>query len=187
MSRKRPTKEEVHYENLFERNVNFTDRVIYLNDDIDEFSLDLFQKALDEMELKSKETIRIEVSSYGGSVYDMLGMVDRIKASPCHIITRGFGKVMSAATFILAAGDERLLSKNSWYMIHEISTWMAGKTGDLDNEMKHIKKLEAQACKLYEKLSQGKTKAATFRRLQRKDNYMTPEEVLKLGLIDKII
>src|SRR6185369_6312962 len=100
---------DTHYENIFDRHVNFRERVIYLNDDIDDISLDLFQKALDELERDKDKPIKIEVSSYGGEVYDMLGMVDRVRSSPCHIITRGFGKIMSAATFILAAGDERIM------------------------------------------------------------------------------
>ena len=180
-------REEIHYENLFDRNVNFNERIIYLTYDVDEYSLELVQKAMDEFDQKPDKPIRIEISSYGGSVYDMLGIVDRIKASPCHIVTRGLGKVMSAATFILAAGDKRILSKHSWLMIHQLSTWIAGKSSDLANEMKHIKQLEDQACELYEDLSGGKTKASTFKKLQKRDNYMNAEEVLELGLIDEIV
>lgn len=118
------SRDDTHYENIFDRHVNFRERVIYLNDDVDELSLALFQKALDELERDKDKPIKIEVSSYGGDVYDMLGMVDRIRSSPCHIITRGFGKIMSAATFIVAAGDERTIGQNSWFMIHELSSWM---------------------------------------------------------------
>jgi membrane-bound ClpP family serine protease len=78
MSRSR---DSTHYENIFENNVNFRERVIYLNSDIEESSLELFQKAMDELEKNSDIPIRIEISSYGGNVYDMLGMVDRIQSS----------------------------------------------------------------------------------------------------------
>lgn len=179
--------DDVHYENLFDRHVNFKERVIYLNDDVDEFSLDLFQKALDELEKKSDQPIRIEISSYGGSVYDMLGMVDRIRASPNHIVTRGFGKIMSAATFILAAGDERIMGSESWVMIHEMSSWLEGKVSDFKTEFKHLQKLQEQMYKLYEKLTEGKTSAREFEKLCNRDCYLSSAETLKLGLIDKLL
>jgi len=180
-------RDDVHYENIFEYHVNFRERVIYLNGDIDEFSLELFQKAFDELEKWPDHPIRIEVSSYGGSVYDMLGMIDRVQSSPCHVITRGFGKIMSAASFILAAGDERILGANSWVMIHQMSDWLKGNLSDLKNELKHCESLEHQMNKLYEKLSKGKATAKTFEKLCSKDCYLSAEEVLKLGLVDKIL
>lgn len=185
MSRKLDS--EVHFDNLFERNVNFTQRVIYLNDDVDEFSLDLFQKALDELEKNVDQPIRIEISSYGGSVYDMLGMVDRIESSPCQIVTRGFGKIMSAASFLLAAGDERIMGANSWLMIHEMSDWLTGTLTELKVELRHSEQLERQMYRLYEKLSEGKTKAKTFEKLCSKNCYLNAEQTLELGLIDKVL
>lgn len=179
-------KDDVHYENIFDRHVNFRERVIYLNDDVDEFSLELL-KAFDEMERSPDAPIRIEVSSYGGSVYDMLGMIDRIRSSPCHVITRGFGKIMSAATFILASGDERIMGANSWLMIHQISAWLRGTLTDLKIELKHTETLESQMNKLYEQLSGNRTKARTFEKLCSKDCYLTAEETMKLGLIDKVL
>ena len=60
-----------HYNNLFDNHINFKERVIYLNDDITEYSLELFQKAFDELERgENPGPIRIEISSYGGSVYE---------------------------------------------------------------------------------------------------------------------
>lgn len=158
-----------------------------MNDDVDEFSLDLFQKALDEFEKNEDSAIRIEISSYGGSVYDMLGMVDRIKSSPCHVITRGFGKIMSAATFILAAGDERIMGTNSWMMIHQLSSWYDGKGEEIRNEAKHVETLMKQLYDLYEQLSKGKTKAKNFAKMCEKDYYLTAQEALELGLIDKVL
>lgn len=178
---------DVHYENIFDRHVNFRERVIYLNDDVDEFSLGLFLKAFDEMENQKDLPIRIEVSSYGGSVYDMLGMVDRIRSSPCTVVTRGFGKIMSAATFILAAGDERVMGKNASLMIHQSSDWLKGTLSDLKVELKHTEQLENQMNKLYEELTEGKTKAKSFEKLCRTNCYLTAEQTLKLGLIDEIL
>jgi len=183
----RLTKDETHFNNIFDNNVNFKERVIYLNDDIDSSSLELFQKAFDEFDRTPDQPVRVEISSYGGSVYDMLGMIDRIRNSPCHVVTRGLGKIMSAATFILGAGDERLMGKNSWAMIHEISDWIRGSLSELKVELKHTEELEAHCYRLYEEFSKGKTKAKVFEKMCSKNCYLTAEQTLKLGLIDEII
>lgn len=118
----------------------------------------------------------------------MLAIIDRIRCSPCHIITRGFGKIMSAGTFILASGDERFLGANSYMMLHEMSDVMRGKMSEIKREMKHAEDIETRMYSLYEQFSEGKTKAATFRKLcTGKDHYINAEEALKLGLIDKIL
>ena len=109
-------------------------------------------------------------------------------SSPCHIITRGFGKIMSAATFILAAGDERIMGAHSWFMMHELSDWMGReKLADLKHNVKHSDEVQKQMYKMYEELAKGKTKSKTFERLCQKDHYISAEKVLKLGLIDKIL
>lgn len=178
-----------HYSNIFENNVNFRERVIYLNDDISDFSLELFQKAFDEFERGDNPgPVRIEVSSYGGSVYDMLGMIDRMRHSNCHVVTRGFGKIMSAATFILAAGDERIIGSNTWFMMHELSDWIAGTLKEQKISIKHNEALQNQMYKLYEKFAKGKTRHTTFKKLcDGQDCYKTAEETLKLGLVDRIL
>lgn len=176
-----------HFDNLFDRNVNFRERIIYLNDDIDECSLELVMKAFDEMDKNTELPIRVEISSYGGSVYDMMGIVDRIRSSPCHVITRGWGKIMSAATFILASGDERLMGRYSWVMMHQISDWLKGSLNELKNELKHTDSLETQMLEMYELFSKNQTRAKTFEKLCEKNCYLTAEQTLKLGLIDKII
>lgn len=189
-SSKSNNEHDTHFENIFDRDVNFKERVIYLKDDISEFSLDLILKAFDELErLDPKEPIRIEISSFGGSVYDMLGMVDRMKSSPCHIITRGFGKIMSAATFILAAGDERIIGSRSWVMIHELSDMLPeGKLKTLKNEIKHNQQLHDQMIDMYVEFSKGKTRRSTFKKLaEERDSYLNAQQVMKLGLIEKIL
>lgn len=180
---------DVHYSNIFENNINFKERVIYLNSEIEDSTLELFLKAFDEFERgQNPGPIRIEISSYGGDVYEMLGIIDRMRSSPCHIITRGFGKIMSAATFILAAGDERYMGACSWMMTHEMSDIVKGKMGDIKNEIKHSEALEDQMFMLYEQFSEGKTKAQVFKKLSTgKDHYFDAETALKLGLIDKVI
>ena len=180
------SKDSTHYENIFEYNVNFKERVVYLNSEIDEGSLEVIQKAFDEFETLPDKPIRIEISSYGGSVYDMFGIIDRIKASPCKVVTRGLGKIMSAATFILAAGDERSVGPNSWVMIHQASDSFRGKTDDINHDVHHHNNVQDQMYELYERLSGKKISAKQWKKLCMKDHYIRAEEVLELGLVDHV-
>jgi ATP-dependent Clp protease protease subunit len=181
------SKDSTHYENLFEYNVNFKERVIYLNSEIDEGSLEVIQKAFDEFEVMPDKPVRIEISSYGGSVYDMFGIIDRIKASPCRVITRGLGKIMSAATFILAAGDERSVGPNSWVMVHQANDTIRGKTDSLNHDMAHHNQVQDQMYTLYESLSGNKkVSAKQWKKLCAKDHYIRAEDVLELGLVDHV-
>ena len=176
-----------HYDSIFQHDINFRQRVIYLNSDINEKSLELFQKAFDELERLPDLPIRVEISSYGGNVYDMLGTIDRIQSSPCHVITRGFGKIMSSASFILASGDERIVGANAVGMIHEMSEWMKGSFTELKIELKHSEDLQHKLYDLYEKLAKGKTKSKTFEKLCARNCYLSAEDMLKLGLVDSIL
>jgi ATP-dependent Clp protease protease subunit len=181
------TKDSTHYENIFEYNVNFKERVIYLTDEINEGSLELIQKAFDEFDKEKEKPVKIEISSFGGSVYDMLGIIDRIKASPCHVITRGFGKIMSAATFILGSGDERFIGAHSWVMVHQMSDVVKGTMSEIENDFKHNVKLQKQMYKMYESLSKGKTTAKQWSKICETDYYLSAEEVLDLGLVDHVL
>lgn len=186
--------DDTHYDNLFEKNVNTRERIIYFNRDVDNEGLDLIHKALDEFDAgENPKPVKIVISSYGGDTLDMFGIVDRIRDSKCHIMTYGSGKIMSAATFILAAGDERVITKNTWFMMHQSriiadddSDGMTGTFDECMNEMKWWHELENQMYKLYEELSKNNTKWTTFRKLCRKDHYIRAEDVLKLGLVERI-
>lgn len=180
--------DEVHYENIYTRNVNFRERVIYLNEDIDEAALEIIEKAMDEMEREPEKEVRIRISSYGGYIYDALAIIDRLEASPCPIVTIGLGKVMSAATLIMACGDKRVAGQNTFFMIHEGSSEIEGKTRDLKVELAHINDLEDLCSKLYERFSEGKVSAKEWKRWQQqKDFYFRSDKAKEFGLIDSIL
>ena len=145
-----------------------------------------YSKSFAEFEILADKAVRVEISSYGGTIYDMFGIIDRIRSSPCHVVTRGFGKIMSAATFILAAGDERHIGANSWVMVHEMSDSIKGKMSSLEIDMRHNDRMQKQMYKLYEDLSKGKTSAKQWAKFCAIDHYISSEEVLDLGLVDHV-
>ena len=114
-------KEKLRLDYLFEQGVNFVDRVIQINEEIDDHSFSFLDAALSELERSSKKTITIKINSPGGSVYDALAMIGRLNSSSCRIVTEAYGHVMSAATLLLAAGKKRRMSKYCVFMAHQMS------------------------------------------------------------------
>lgn len=102
------------------------DRTIYLdggdmdemNGQVDDMMFSRFYKSMCFLEDIGKERILVILNTPGGCVYNAMAIYDRIKDSPCKVIVRGYGSVMSAGALILQAGDERQISPNTTIMVH---------------------------------------------------------------------
>jgi ATP-dependent protease ClpP protease subunit len=76
-------KEKLRLDYLFDQGVNFVDRVIQINEEIDDHSFAFIDAALSELERASKKTITIRINSPGGSVYDALAMIGKQERQWC--------------------------------------------------------------------------------------------------------
>ena len=104
---------ELHLKYLFDQAINFKDRVITIDSDIDGELFAWIDAALTELESHSRKAITVRIRSEGGDVYKALAIIGRLKKSKCQIVTEGYGCIMSAATMILACGDIRRISITS--------------------------------------------------------------------------
>lgn len=177
--------------------MDFTNRIIRitgtigepsgLSPDEDYFDYNLLEVALTKMEMDNPLLpVTIKVHSYGGSVYDALAIVGRIKASPCHIITEGFGAVMSAATLILMCGDHRKLSRYAVSMFHSAQY---GAHGDHDMIKEQVKQADIEE-KLWAKYySEFSNKSAKFwlSKIKKTEYYPLADEMLAMNAVDEII
>jgi ATP-dependent protease ClpP protease subunit len=173
-------------EYLFDYGVNFKDRIITLTEVIEYPMFDILDGAMSIMEAESKKAITIRIKSVGGDVYSTLALVGRLKSSKCKIITEGYGEVMSAAVLVLACGEKRRISKYAFFMHHEASYEVEGRHSANKNTVAQMEKEEKQWAKWMASFSKKDekfwlTKGITF------DAYFTPEELLKMGVVDEII
>ena len=171
-----------------DQELDIKSRKIFLSN-IDIYSPAFIQQRAEVIyELSHDKTspITVSISSYGGEVYGMFGVVDVINHLPTPVNTIGVGTVQSAATTILACGTgKRTLTKNTFVMIHQISTWFGGQTEDISVEAKHTKDLQEL---LYQTLGQRSSKDTKFWRSNCKRNlYLPAGKCLEYGLIDEII
>lgn len=132
--------------------------------------------------------ITIRINSPGGSVFDGLALFDtimRLRRKGHHVTTHGLGMIASMATILMQAGDTRILDANSWFMIHELSSGGMGKTSDMEDDLKLMKRLQDRALDIYaERASLTKTQIA--RRWKRKDDWMSAQEAVKFGFADRV-
>jgi ATP-dependent Clp protease protease subunit len=137
-------------------------------------------------ESKKKDPINIIINSDGGDVYEALGIIDFIQSLDVKVNTICRGRAMSAAALLLCAGTGiRAASKHSTIMFHEISSGIYGKSSDMKANVQHTEKLEEI---LIDIICENSNEDSVFWKERiLKDYYLSPEEALKLGVIDSII
>jgi ATP-dependent Clp protease, protease subunit len=129
--------------------------------------------------------IEIHINSPGGSVLSGLAIYDTMRTIKSPITTRGFGMQASMGSILLAAGDKRTMSRNSWLMIHQISSSMQGQHSDLAIAESLTARLHEQLKDIYVRHI-GLTHEFWDVALER-DTWLTPEQALKMGFIHEII
>lgn len=138
---------------------------------------------------QERPEINLYLSTYGGSVYDGLGIYDVIKSLAESYVVNVIvtGKAMSCGLFILQAGTRRYGSKNSTYLYHDISGFQAGK-------LKEIKESSEEWTRLKNKIDDIILSRTNITREMlddvtehKKDWFFDAETALQLGVIDKII
>lgn len=165
-------------------------RVLYLTGEVTEESI---ATAISEIVLcvnqNKVDPITLIISTEGGSVDDMFALYDVMKFVPCPIYTVGLGKVMSAGVLILSSGQKggRLIGKHARIMVHPMSDELVGDIFQLANEIKESQRSQ----KMMEDALINETKM-TPKQLEilmkaGHDTFLTPEDAVKLGIVDKII
>ena len=138
--------------------------------------------------------IYLHIQSGGGDVYSSLKVVDLItnmnnSKRYMNVNTVIEGEAASAATIISIAGKIRYMTKNSYMLIHQGSTWINGwiNKWEFDDENKNFTKLENDVNKLYYKYCNLKTseKKKKLRDILSHDLYFNFKKSKEYGLVDK--
>lgn len=164
---------------------DLTSRVIIFSGEIENIEATDLVKVLHDLS-SPPEPITIQLNSVGGDLFEGLMMFDYIKhlrEKGLRVTTETYGLAASMASVISQAGDERLISPNSWFMIHEPSTIVIGKSSAIRDEAVLIKKMHAQLCTI---LAERATLTVTQiqKNCDRRDWWMTAEEAVNNGFFD---
>jgi len=166
------------------------DRIIMLDTDVNEHSASLIvaQMLFLESEDPNKD-IYFYINSPGGvitagmSIYDTMNF---IKPDVCTIVN---GQACSMGSFLAQAGTpgKRWMLPYARHMIHQPSGGARGMQSDIAIQYKEITKMKEMLTKLYVKHNTAGKTYEDFERDMDRDTFMSAEEALAYGLIDKII
>ena len=178
--------QQMLFKNL-EWGINLQKSTMYLSYEIDQDQLYAVMTRFDNfVSVNPKQDITLNITSYGGDVYAMLGTIDYFKSLPVKVNTHCVGACMSAAAVILACGTgKRSMTKNSTVMVHEGSAFESGKTPDVLKGADHLKKLQSNINRIMGEVTNKNTDF--WEGVSKSDTYLTAEECLDYGIVDEII
>ena len=171
---------------IFSRLLN--DRIIVLSDEVNDTTASLVVAQLLFLEGQDPEKdISLYINSPGGSVTAGFAIYDTMQYIKCDVSTICMGMAASMGAFLLSAGakGKRYALPNSDIMIHQPSGGAHGQATEIEITAKHILKTKEKLNKILAE-NTGKPIEVIAADTDR-DNFMSAEEALEYGLIDKVL
>ncbi len=164
------------------------ERIIFLTGEVNDEVSSLVCAQLLFLESENpKKDIFLYINSPGGSVTAGMAMYDTMQYISCDVNTLCIGQACSMGSLLLAAGakGKRFALPNSQIMIHQPSGGFQGQATDMEIRTRLILNMKKRLNKIYsEKTGQ---KLSVIEKAMERDNFMTPEEAKKFGLVDHIV
>ena len=171
---------------IFSRLLN--DRIIMLSEEVNDTTASLVVAQLLYLEAQDPDKdIQFYINSPGGSVTAGMAIYDTMQYIKCDVSTICIGMAASMGAFLLSSGTKgkRLALPNAEIMIHQPS---AGTLGQITDMAIHLKRLEIVKTRLTGILAANTGKPLDVVRADcERDNFMTAQEAMEYGLIDKVI
>ena len=171
---------------IFSRLLN--DRIVFLGEEVNATTASLVVAQLLYLEAQDPDKdIQFYINSPGGSVTDGMAIYDTMQYIKCDVSTICIGMAASMGAFLLSSGTKgkRLALPNSEIMINQPS---AGTQGQITDMALHLRRLETIKRKMNQIMADntGKSVEQVTADCER-DNFMSAQEALEYGLIDKVI
>ena len=164
------------------------ERIVFLGEEVTDVSASLIVAQLLFLESEDpNKDIHLYINSPGGSVTAGMAIYDTMNYIKCDVSTICVGMAASMGAFLLAGGakGKRLALPNADVMIHQPSGGARGQATEIQIVAENILRTKK---KLNEILAANTGQPyEVIERDTDRDNYMTAEEALKYGLIDRVI
>lgn len=164
------------------------ERIIFLSGPVHDQVSTLIVAQLLFLEAENpKKEIALYINSPGGSVSAGLAMYDTMRYIRPAVSTMCVGMAASMGSLLLTAGekDMRFSLPNSRVMVHQPSGGFQGQASDIERHAQDIIKLKRRMNEIYVEHT-GQSYEIIEKTLDR-DHFMTPEEAVEFGLIDKVL
>lgn len=161
------------------------DRIIFLCGEINDYTANIIISELLFLDNKNHEKIYIYINSPGGVITSGMAIYDTIKCIESPVVTIGLGMCASMGAFLLSSGDERFALENTEIMIHQPLGGAQGQATDIKIAAEHIIKLKEKLNKILSKNT--KQPLDKIYNDTERDNFLSAQEAMEYGLIDKVI
>ena len=171
---------------FFSRLLN--DRIIVLSDEVNDATASIVVAQLLYLEGQDPEKdISLYINSPGGSVTAGMAIYDTMQYIKCDVSTICMGMAASMGAFLLSSGakGKRYALPNSEIMIHQPLGGARGQATEIKIVADHILKTRERLNRI---LSQNTGRPIEeIARDTERDNYLTAQEAMEYGLVDKVI
>ena len=164
------------------------DRIVFLADEVNDVTASLVVAQLLHLEAQDPDKdIHLYINSPGGSVTAGMAIYDTMNFIKCDVSTICIGMAASMGAFLLSAGakGKRFALPNSTIMIHQPLGGARGQATDIKIQADLILRTRDNLNRILSE-NTGKSIEEIARDTER-DNFMTSEQALEYGLIDKIL
>ena len=171
---------------IFSRLLN--ERIIMLSDEVNDATASLVVAQLLYLEGQDPDKdIHLYINSPGGSISAGMAIYDTMQFIKCDVSTICIGMAASMGSFLLAAGakGKRMTLPNSEIMIHQPMGGTKGQASDIKIQADHILFIRNRMNRLLAEMTGQPLE--TIERDTDRDNWLTAEDAVKYGLVDKII
>lgn len=166
------------------------ERIVFLNGPVEDHSANLIVAQFLHLESQDAEKdIHFYINSPGGVVTAGMSIYDTMQFIKPDVCTYVMGQACSMGSLLAQAGtpDKRFMLPNARHMIHQPSGGAGGQATDMEIQVNEILKMKKKLTEIYVKHnSKGKKYEDLIRDMER-DKFMSAEEALEYGLIDKIV
>ena len=171
---------------IFSRLLN--DRIIFLSEEVNDATASLVVAQMLYLEAQDPDKdIQFYINSPGGSVTAGMAIYDTMQYIKCDVATITIGMAASMGAFLLSAGTKgkRMALPNAEIMIHQPSAGTQGQITDMAIHLKRLQVIKERMNKIMAD-NTGRSIEEVTAACER-DNFMSAEEALEFGLIDKVI
>ena len=133
------------------------------------------------------ENITLVINSPGGSVHSAFHLIDAMMMSEVPVNTIGHGLVASCGVLTIMAGKRRMVTHNTSVMSHQFAWGSQGKEHELYAKVKEFELASSRMENHYRKFTKKSVKYIRKHLLHATDEWLTPDECLKHGLVDEVI
>jgi ATP-dependent Clp protease protease subunit len=164
------------------------ERIVFLGTEVRDDSANLIAAQLLFLEAEDPDRdISLYINSPGGSAYAGMAIYDTMQYVKPDVRTVCVGMAMSAGAMVLCGGaaGKRFALPNSKVMIHQGSGGFSGTPADIQIAAREILEMTERMAKIISRHS-GQSVEQVRKDIDR-DRFMTPEEAVKYGLVDRVM